>query len=251
MKRVLAVIMAVMLLGNAGYASFSSADLGTTSAAFLKLGAGARPASMGNSYTAVSDDSTSIYWNPAGLAQVDAKDGSATLMHAVWFDDIFYDWASYARPIKNWGVIGVGVQYLSYGSLQQTDITGLNTGTFTPTDMCVSLAYARSIDGFDVGANVKYISSTIVTTATAYAFDLGIMKKLFHNRLSLGATVENVGTYLQYLSDQEPLPFDVKAGGAYKIRSNWLAAVDISEPIDGPIYYGAIAAMFEAYKAKH
>ena len=223
MKKVLAVIMALVVFANAGYAAFTSADLGTSSAAFLKLGAGARPAAMGNSYAAAANDSTAIYWNPAGLASIDAKNGSATLMHAVWFEDISYDWASYARPIKNWGTIGVGVQYLSYGSLQGTDVTGLNTNVFTPNDMCVSLAYARSIDGFDVGGEVKYIKSTIVNNATAVAGDFGIvMRKLMHNRLRLGLSVQNIGGALQYISDQEPMPYNIQIGGAYKLQTNWL-----------------------------
>ena len=238
MKKVLAVIMVLTLFANAGYAAFSSADLGTSAASFLKLGAGARPAAMGNCYGAVANDSTAIYWNPAGLAQVDAKDGSATLMHAAWFQDISYEWASYARPIENWGVVGIGVQYLSYGSLNQTDISGLDVGTFTPNGLAISLGYARSINGFDLGANVKYISSTILNTASAYAVDLGAMRRFWNNKLSLGVSMQNMGTSLQYESDQEPLPFNIRVGAAYKIQGNWLIASDLNAPIDGPQYYG-------------
>ena len=239
MKKLLASLLALVFCSNVSFAAFSSADLGTTSAAFLKLGAGARPTAMGNCYAGVADDSTAIYWNPAGLAQIDAKNGTASLMHAVWFEDIFYDWASYAVPIKNLGVFGIGVQYLSYGNLDQTDNTGLNTGTFSPTDMAVSLAWAKNIKGFDVGLNLKYISSTIVNTATAYAADVGVMKKLMDDKLSLGASVQNMGTELKYVSDKESLPFNIKVGGAYKLKSNWLGVLDINAPIDGPAYYGA------------
>jgi len=237
MKRLVAVIAALVLLANAGFAAFSNADLGTSSAAFLKLGAGARPAAMGDAYVSVVDDSTAIYWNPAGLAQIDAKGGSATLMHAVWFDDIFYDWASYALPIEHLGVIGIGVQYLSYGTIQQTDYTSYNIGTFSPNDLCVSVGYARSINGLNIGGNLKYISSTIVNTATAYAADFGVMKKFMNNQLSLAFAVQNMGTPLTYVSDKEPLPFNVKAGGSFKIESNWVIAADANVPIDGPLYY--------------
>ena len=239
MKKLLAGLVVMSVCANMGFAAFSSADLGTTSAAFLKLGAGARPSAMGNCYVGIADDSTAIYWNPAGLAQIDAKNGTASLMHAVWFEEILYDWASYAVPIRNWGVFGIGVQYLSYGSIDQTDNTGLNTGTFSPTDMAISLAWAKKIKGFDVGLNIKYISSKIVNTATAYAADLGVMKKLMDNKLSLGLAVQNMGTALKYVTDNEPLPFNIKAGGAYKIKSNWLGTIDINAPIDGPVYYGA------------
>jgi len=239
MKRLLAGVVALIFCANAGFAAFSSADLGTASAAFLTLGAGARPAAMGNCYAAIADDSTAIYWNPAGLAQIDAKDGSASLMHAVWFEGISYDWASYARPIEDWGVVGIGVQYLSYGSLDKMDTNGLNIGTFSPADAAVSVGFARSMRDFDIGANLKYISSTIVNTATAYAADFGVMKKLMDNDLSLGASVQNMGTSLKYVTDQEPLPFNIRVGAAYKIESYWLVTADVNAPIDGPQCYGA------------
>jgi len=37
---------------------------------FLKFGIGARAMGMGNSFVAVADDATAVYWNPAGLTQV-------------------------------------------------------------------------------------------------------------------------------------------------------------------------------------
>jgi hypothetical protein len=39
-----------------------------------KDGVGARPLGMGQAFTAVSDDVTSIYWNPAGLGFLKDKE---------------------------------------------------------------------------------------------------------------------------------------------------------------------------------
>ena len=36
---------------------------------FLRFGVGARPLAMGNSFVAIADDATAVYWNPAGLSQ--------------------------------------------------------------------------------------------------------------------------------------------------------------------------------------
>ncbi|NWF90983.1 MAG: hypothetical protein HXY50_16170, partial [Ignavibacteriaceae bacterium] len=42
----------------------STSKVGTTAAQFLKIGAGARAIGMGGTYTAVSNDIYSIYYNP-------------------------------------------------------------------------------------------------------------------------------------------------------------------------------------------
>ena len=40
-------------------------NVGTTAAAFLDIGIGARSLSMGGAFTAVANDVTALYWNPA------------------------------------------------------------------------------------------------------------------------------------------------------------------------------------------
>ena len=47
----------------------SAGGVGTTSANFLKIDVGARAAAMGGAFTALADDGSSLYWNPAGITQ--------------------------------------------------------------------------------------------------------------------------------------------------------------------------------------
>ncbi|MFH1368800.1 MAG: PorV/PorQ family protein [Elusimicrobiota bacterium] len=239
MKRIFLAVTIAAFAINPGYGAFSSSDAGTSAAQFLKLGAGARAAGMGEALVAAADDSTSIYWNPAGLNKVSGK--SFSLMHAVWFEDISYDWASFAMPYRDWGVFGMGVQYLSYGSIKRIDNTGLETGDFSPTDLCVSLSYARQCKGFDLGANVKYISLKIENSAVAYAADIGAQYKLMNvldDKLTLGLAAQNMGTKVKFISEEDPLPMNIKAGGTYQIRENWIAVLDINAPIDNAVSFG-------------
>ncbi|HPG31034.1 MAG TPA: hypothetical protein PLQ81_09645, partial [bacterium] len=69
--------------------AFGSKDVGTTGAAFLKLGYGARPAGMGEAFSAVSGDINSLYYNPAGLYDVSNK--TISFMHLNWLLDINYN----------------------------------------------------------------------------------------------------------------------------------------------------------------
>ena len=52
-------------------------DTGGQVAQFMSFGAGARSISMGRAFFAVSDDATSVYSNPAGMTQLEKKDGHA------------------------------------------------------------------------------------------------------------------------------------------------------------------------------
>src|SRR5437762_3445025 len=51
-----------------------ASDAGTSSANFLKLGIGPRAIAMGEAQVGVADDVYATYWNPAGLARLDAQE---------------------------------------------------------------------------------------------------------------------------------------------------------------------------------
>ena len=78
------------------HAAFSSKSAGTSGAAFLKIGAGARPTAMGGAYTALADDANALYWNPAGLVRLEKREFSAS--HAEMFESTRLDFLAYAHP---------------------------------------------------------------------------------------------------------------------------------------------------------
>jgi hypothetical protein len=232
-KLIIALAVATMITGT----SFAvNPDAGTSTAQFLKLGAGARASGMGGAFAGVANDATAIYWNPAGLGNLTS--GALSVMHASWLDDINYEWAAYAQPLGGFGVLGVGVQYLSYGTLTKLDSTGLEGDSFNPADMAATLSYAKKIGSFGLGINLKYISSKIVDTAMAYGADIGIQQKL-GDKLTLGLVAQNMGSKMKFINEEDPLPMNIKFGGAYSIKSNWIAALDINSPNDDDIAYAA------------
>ena len=48
----------------------AQSNVATTSAAFLEIGPGARSIGMGSAFVSVADDASSIYWNPAGIVNI-------------------------------------------------------------------------------------------------------------------------------------------------------------------------------------
>jgi len=218
------------------YASFSKKDAGTSACQFLKIGAGARASGMGEAFVGVSDDASCLYWNPAGLGHIDAR--SLMVTHALWFEGINYSLGSYVHPVNN-GSVGVGVQYLGYGELTGMDETGLETGSYNPRDIAVTAGYGFSVGDFLIGANVKYISSKITETGTAFGMDLGIQYILTDLPLTLGAVIQNVGSRIKYIEDSFDLPLTVKAGLGCRPAKDLIIAVDVVAPRDNEINIGA------------
>ncbi|KAA3614739.1 MAG: hypothetical protein D8M58_09775 [Calditrichaeota bacterium] len=73
-------------------------------------GFGIRAAGMGNAYSAVADDYSAIYWNPAGLAQMERGQVSGSLYHATFDNNATYLNTSFSdsrtfTKLKSLGVI--------------------------------------------------------------------------------------------------------------------------------------------------
>src|SRR6185295_6519048 len=140
-KRALAVLIGTVLFQGTRpdfvRSDFNRKAIGTSSANFLKLGMGARPKAMGDQFTAVADDASAVYWNPAGLSNLSAP--SLLMMHAAHVQSIFYDSFAYALPVRERLGFGMGVQYLSYGKIEQTDESGITRGDYQPQDLSIQI----------------------------------------------------------------------------------------------------------------
>src|SRR5258708_5756670 len=112
-------------VGLAGVTPYVWADAGTTGGNVLNIGVGARAIGMGEAFTAMSDDVSSLYWNPAGIALLNQSQGS--FMYNQSLKDLTYNNAAVATPLENGG-IGASVSYLSYGKIDGYDTQGNPTG---------------------------------------------------------------------------------------------------------------------------
>ncbi|MFH1367662.1 MAG: PorV/PorQ family protein [Elusimicrobiota bacterium] len=230
-------ILLAMTCQNFAYCAFSKKDAGTCSAEFLRIPIGARSMAMGQAFVAISDDSSAIYWNPAGMNQVSGTD--ATLMHTAWFEGITYDWVSFVTEIDGESAFGLGLQYLSYGSIDGYDNTGLKTGAISPSDIAFNVAYSRKIIGCDLGMTVKMISLELKRSASAVAADIGCIYKTYDDKISIGAAVQNMGTKIKFLTAEDSLPVNIKTGVAVNLSDSWITSMDINAPIDNEVYFGA------------
>ena len=84
---------------------------GTTAAQFLKIGVDPRGSSMGNAFTAMSGDISSMYWNPAGLASIGKME--TIFVNANWLAGINFNFTAIALNLGQNGVIGFSMTNLS------------------------------------------------------------------------------------------------------------------------------------------
>ena len=75
---------------------------GTTAAQFLKIGVDARASAMGNAFTAMRGDISSIYWNPAGLAYVERME--TMFVNSNWLAGINFNYTAFAMNLNRAGV---------------------------------------------------------------------------------------------------------------------------------------------------
>ena len=79
----------LVILLTAGFATAQTAQE-TISVFENESGFGIRAAGMGNAYTGLANDYSAIYWNPAGLAQIEFGNISASLNHNNFENSIDY-----------------------------------------------------------------------------------------------------------------------------------------------------------------
>ncbi len=230
------ILAGVLILTQAVITEAGNKNVGTSGAQFLKIGVGGRPTGMGSAYAGIADDVNAIYWNPGGLAQIQGK--QLTAMYNSWFEDISHQYLGYAQPIGEKAAFGLGITYLTVGDMEKrTADTTSNIGTFDATDMALALSYGRSIsDKFMAGLNLKYISQKLEDeSATGYACDLGSLYKAT-DALSIGLVVQNIGSKMEFISEGDPLPLNIKLGFGYKLLGDALTlGLDVNCPNDNDI----------------
>ena len=171
---------------------------GTTAAQFLKVGIGARALGMGGAYSAVSNDVTALYWNPAGLSS--SKKNGIILDHQDWIMDVDLDFigGSYKTPF---GTLGAAISAMHMGEMEVTT-TRDPEGTgekFSAGSMMGQLTFSRSLtDRFSFGVTAKVIREIIYNSkAIGFALDLGTLYSTQISGLTMGMSISNYGTKMQ------------------------------------------------------
>lgn len=130
--------------------------------------------------------------------------------------------ANYTHVLNDKATIGGAVHYLNYGSMAETDYNGLETGTFSPSDLTIEGLFSYTLANNIVGGiGAKFIYSKIGDyTSTAAAIDLGINYYNPEADFSASFAVKNLGGQLSaYDEEFEDLPIDIMLGVSQRIHN--------------------------------
>jgi hypothetical protein len=175
-------------------------NLGASGAQFLKIPLGAKESGMGGAVVASTDDASSIFWNPAGIAKVQGVNLHFSYMK--WFNLFNMNAAAVAYNLGDLGVIGASVVSFSTGQIEITT-EQLPNGTgqyYDAQDIAIGVSYARFLtNDFSVGVTVKYINQAIWhENASGFAFDIGTQYSLNFHNLTIAMSMTNFGGNLQF-----------------------------------------------------
>ncbi len=230
-KRVLPVVGFCMLMSLVSLLPQSA--LATKYAgAFMETGGGARALAMGGAFTAVADDPSTTFWNPAGLASMDQTE--LLLMHSERFGDLIdRDFAAYTQPVS-WSILGegqagigisvirLGVDDIPFtdhlleqldtnrdGEVSDTEALGLldlqdEIRYKSDQEFALMFSYAEQVGSWQLGTSLKMIRQSIGQySSLGIGADIGLLRPHLWKNLDLGIKLQDITTtYLSWSTGQ-------------------------------------------------
>lgn len=191
---------------------------------YLLRNIGARGISMAGAYTAVVNEPSGIYYNPAGIGfmnQVPTVNVSTSLLGL----GRSYHSLTWAQQLLPQFSMGFGFNALSTPEFKARDVMGNQIGSISATQFNLSLAAAYSNEFMSMGATVKYLNhgvSGISGGASGFTVDVGTKFNVL-DMFSVGIAMQNISGMMFWdtpYGPREDIPFRVRAGIAMEFALN-------------------------------
>ena len=226
------IIICFLLNNTSGQDDFKR--VGKSGFGFLKISPSARAAGMGDAFTAIADDVTTIFYNPAGLTNLN---GSVfNFNHTDWIVNSSIISGAIATPLGRNGALGLSIVKFDTEDFEETTVkdpegTGrmINAG-----DLALAIAYAIQLtDNLSFGFKTQYLEENIdVDKATAVTADFSTYYKTGFRDLTLAMIMKNFGPEAKFLSDKFKLPLYFNINTAMSLIGSkgspfqWLVSVE-------------------------
>jgi hypothetical protein len=219
----------------------------------LAIGVGARALGMGGAYTGIAEDSTAVYWNPAGLPKVSHVEISAIQQGRQYSGTGLNEVGSrylFASGAMNFGGLGsFGAAFMRFSVDDIPYVTGIDPvsgapvqdGTFQTQDFGVLLSWGKTWHkALNAGLSFKYLSGGTVGLKgslgdAGYSYmgaDIGVLLDFGGmspslKGLSLGLNLQdalNTGVAWKNTptNPTDPVDMNPKVGLAYSVQAAFL-----------------------------
>lgn len=240
MKKLLIFIIALSLTAGIFAASL---DAGTTGFAFSRLLFSPRASAMGSAYAGIADDAEAVFYNPAGLFQVDKSEINAVYMQ--YLQDINCGSLVFVKPLNENATYSVYTRFLSTTETRtlsddQGNYLGTD-GTFGYSNIEAGASYSYHISQtVNLGGTFKFLNESIDGNSAAMgAVDLGIYHITQNENLHVGIVLRNLGFQLSSFTDseyEENLPVLADLGFGFKPLKTLTLSADLYKPFKGDLY---------------
>ncbi len=240
------IILTALFLSQNIFAQ-ENTKIAQTGFQFLTVGTDARATALGEAFTTYEGTSSSLLYNPAGLARMNTE-LDMTLSRMSWIADITYLSATAGVSVEGgkYGNFGLSIGFIDYGEFLFTRVA--NEGFDTPGNLekgyvdislpqpyafSIGLGYAKELsDKFSIGGQIKYVAQNLGESYLpreigdkqfvpgakkeyeigVFAFDFGTLYKTGYKSLVFGMTVRNFSEEVQFEKEGFQLPLVFKIG---------------------------------------
>ncbi|MCK4236412.1 MAG: PorV/PorQ family protein, partial [Candidatus Krumholzibacteria bacterium] len=253
MKRLeAAIILSIVVLGSAVDLCAQDGSGGTRS--IFSVGAGSRAISMGGAFTAIGDDPSAIYYNPA-VVRVN-RHACVMVNHIQLFSgfsDASYDYIGLVYPTLSVGSVGLGFMTVGTDGIREFDRKGVYQDDISYREWQAMLAYAFDlpwtyIGKVTMGSSVKILNQSVGDFSdTGAGLDVGFLcRPPYTGGLVLGCNLQDiVGAEIKLVAVSEKVDRTLMFGAGYsylfKNGSMLSLAVqmDMPERADRDLRFGA------------
>jgi hypothetical protein len=150
----------------------------TTSYGFLKLAGNARSAGMGDAYVAVGNDLSAVFYNPAGITQIERY--ALTASYLKWI--VGSQMGTFALGAKtNLATFAVNFAYFKTDQFEETTSSqpGGTGRMVSGGDIAAGLTVAKQVtDKLSVGGNIRYVKEDL--DLASYGSGRGLRHAVLH-----------------------------------------------------------------------
>jgi hypothetical protein len=216
----------------------TNARLSTTSFGFLKLTTNARSAAMGDAYSAVGNDISSIFYNPAGITQMETE-RAVQVSYAQWLVGSSLGTAAFAvkTPVAAFGVSAVYFQTEEFEETTSSNPQG--TGRMVRgTDMAVGVTVSKQLtDKLSFGGQLRYIKEDLdLIDFNTVDVNFGTLFFTGYKSTRLAMTLRNLGADKEVVAQKARVPTVFYIAGAAEVYGNLGDPLSITASVEQAFY---------------